>query len=82
MKKEEKIEQHEKSQTRKKYAARGESSTKMMTFRCDTENVTDLEACSNKGRTINEALREWFRSRNREEHDHHPNEDSMQDIES
>ena len=53
MKKEEK---YEKQYVRKQYAADGTRSQKMMTFRCDNENIVWLESKPNKGRYINELI--------------------------
>ena len=53
MKKEEK---NEKQYVRKQYAADGTRSQKMMTFRCDNENIDWLESKPNKGRYINELI--------------------------
>ena len=48
--------QEEKARVRKAYAAKGERSQKMMSFRIDYENVEWLEHQDNKGRTINNLL--------------------------
>lgn len=53
MKKEEK---NEKQYVRKQYAADGTRSQKILTFRCDNENITWLESKPNKGRYINELI--------------------------
>ena len=49
-------EKQEKQYVRKQYAADGTRSQKMMTFRCDNENITWLESKPNKGRYINELI--------------------------
>lgn len=46
-------------QERKKRAANGAASSKMMSFRIDADNVIFLNSVSNKGRTVNDALRRW-----------------------
>ena len=51
-----KQEKEEKSRVRKAYAAKGERSQKMMSFRIDYENAEWLEQQENKGRTINNLL--------------------------
>lgn len=43
-------------QERKKRAANGGASSKMMSFRIDAENVAFLEGVSNKGRLVNQLL--------------------------
>ena len=48
--------QEEKTRVRKVYAAKGERSQKMMTFRIDLENAEWLEHQDNKGRTINNLI--------------------------
>jgi len=45
-----------KARVRKAYAAKGERSQKMMTFRVDLENVDWLEQQVNRGRYINELI--------------------------
>lgn len=51
-----KQEKEEKARVRKSYAAKGERSQKMMSFRIDYENAEWLEQQDNKGRTINNLL--------------------------
>lgn len=46
----------EKKRVRKAYAADGERSQKMMTFRCDLENMEWLQLQNNKGRYLNELI--------------------------
>lgn len=43
--------------TRRKYAKRGETNQKMMSFRLDQENEFWLSSFSNKGRYINNLIR-------------------------
>lgn len=43
--------------TRRKYAKRGETSQKMMSFRLDQENEFWLSSFPNKGRYINNLIR-------------------------
>lgn len=49
-------EKNEKQYVRKQYAADGTRSQKMMTFRCDNENIVWLESKPNKGRYINDLI--------------------------
>lgn len=51
-----KQEKNEKEYVRKAYAPRGERSQKMVTFRCDNENITWLESQTNKGRYLNNLI--------------------------
>lgn len=51
-----KQEKEEKARIRKAYAAKGERSQKMMSFRIDFENAEWLEQQENKGRTINNLI--------------------------
>lgn len=51
-----KQEKEEKARVRKAYAAKGERSQKMMSFRIDYENAEWLEQQDNKGRTINNLI--------------------------
>lgn len=52
------MEQNENKQERKAYAKRGQRSQKMVTFRLDNELIDQLEQVQNKGRFINDAIRE------------------------
>lgn len=52
------MEQNENKQERKAYAKRGQRSQKMVTFRLDNDLIESLEKCKNKGRFINDAIRE------------------------
>ncbi len=54
------MEKQEKERVRKAYAPKGEKSQKMMTFRVDLEVWDMLEHVPNKGRLINDLVREWF----------------------
>ena len=56
-------------QQRKQRAKNGTRSQKMVNFRADEDVVKFLETCLNKGRAINEAIREYKRARNKPEHD-------------
>lgn len=61
------MKENEKREPLRKARKRGETTQKLMTFRCDLDVAELLEQVSNKGRTINEALKEWFRSRIKDE---------------
>lgn len=50
----------EKLRVRKEYSKDG-ASQKMMSFRVDLDVLELLEHAPNKGRLINDAVREWFR---------------------
>lgn len=64
-------------QTRKEYSRKGERTQKMMTFRADADVQEILTKVANKGRLLNDLVKEWWRSRNCEEHDHHPDEEQI-----
>lgn len=51
-----KKEKEERERVRKAYAPKGETSQKMVTFRCDLENIEWLESKVNKGRYINDLI--------------------------
>lgn len=46
----------EQQRTRKEYARKGTRSQKMVSFRCDNDNVEWLESQPNKGRYINDLI--------------------------
>ena len=52
------MEENEKKQERKAYAKRGQRSQKMVTFRLDNVLEKYLDEVTNKGRFINEAIRQ------------------------
>ena len=49
--------EEKKERSRRKYAKRGETSQKMMSFRLDQENEYWLSSFPNKGRYINNLIR-------------------------
>lgn len=49
--------EEKKERTRRKYAKRGETSQKMLSFRLDNENAFWLSTMPNKGRYINNLIR-------------------------
>ena len=51
------MEEEKTERTRRKYAKRGETSQKMMSFRLDQENEFWLSSFPNKGRYINNLIR-------------------------
>ena len=51
------MEDEKKERTRRRYAKRGETSQKMMSFRLDQENEYWLSTFPNKGRYINNLIR-------------------------
>ena len=63
--------EEKKVQQRTKYAKKGESEMKMISFRADAETVKYLEKAGNKGRLINKLVQRWGRR--------HPWEDPDQD---
>lgn len=67
----------QKERQRKAYSKDG-SAQKMMSFRCDLDVAEMLQQVANKGRLINDLIREWYRARNKEEHDYHPDEDGIE----
>lgn len=50
---------NEEKQERRKYAKAGSRSGKMISFRCDYDCIKILESCKNKGRLINELIKEY-----------------------
>lgn len=71
--------EQEKVRVRKAGIQKGQRTQKMMAFRIDSDVQAILEKVQNKGRVVNEAVKEWWRSRNREEHDYSPDEDRIED---
>ena len=49
------------TQKRKKYAAKGERTSKMVSFRADEGTTKILDLVANKGRLINRLVQEWGR---------------------
>lgn len=62
---------------RKDNIKRGQRTQKMMSFRIDDEVQDILEKVTNKGRLINDLIKEWWKSRNIEEHDYSPEENEV-----
>lgn len=47
-------------QVRKERAANGQCTSRMMSFRMDADVVSYLQKVTNKGRTVNDAVRRWM----------------------
>lgn len=71
--------EQEKERLRKVGRKKGQLTQKLMAFRIDKDVQDILEKVQNKGRVVNEAVKEWWRSRNREEHDYSPEEYRIED---
>ena len=56
-------------QQRKERAKNGTRTQKSMCFRVDNDVQEMLTSFMNKGRAINEAIREYYKARNKPEHD-------------
>ena len=69
----------DKERIRKAGIQKGQRTQKMMAFRIDEDVQAILEKVQNKWRVVNEAVKEWWISRNREEHDYSPDEDRLED---
>lgn len=67
----------EKQRERKQDIKRGVRTQKMMTFRCDNDVAEILSSVANKGRLLNDLVKEWWKSRNRHEEDYHPGENNI-----
>lgn len=50
------MEENKTTQPRKQYAKRGEKSSKMLSFRIDSDNLAWLNTQANKGRVINDLI--------------------------
>lgn len=64
----------EKQRERKQDIKRGVRTQKMMSFRCDKDVEEILSSVSNKGRLLNDLVKEWWNSRNQHEEDFQPGE--------
>lgn len=65
----------EKERIRKAGRKAGQTTQKMMAFRVDNEVAEILATVANKGRLLNELVKEWAASRNRKRVDY-PTEDN------
>lgn len=70
------MEEQEK-QTRKNYAKRGEKSQKMMSFRVDNDVWELLSKVGNKGRFLNDLVKDYFTNSNKKEIDYPPEENNI-----
>lgn len=57
---------------RKAEIKKGQRTQKMMSFRCDNDVADILSRVVNKGRLLNDLVKEWAKSRNRVETDDPP----------
>ena len=55
----------------------GQRTQKMMAFRCDNDVAEILATVANKGRLLNDLVKEWAASRNRKETDYPPEENDI-----
>lgn len=69
-------------QIRKSYAKRGACNSKMMSFRCDGDNLGFLAKVANKGKLINDLLRDYFGKIKAEPADYPPEENELDYYES
>lgn len=68
-------------QERKSRSKNGERTQKMMTFRVDNDVAAILAAARNKGRLINNVIREWARTHPlMEPQDYPPEENNLDDY--
>lgn len=70
-------EEKKNKQERRAYAKRGACTSKMMSFRCDGDNVTCLQRVMNKGKLINDLLRDYFCGLPQEPEDYDPDENNI-----
>lgn len=71
-------------QQRKKYAKAGVKTGKMCSFRLDWETMDILEHAGNKGRLINDLVKEWWRKQappSTHDDDANPAEEDGHDVE-
>ena len=75
------MEKDSNKQERKSRSKNGERTQKMMTFRVDNDVSAILASARNKGRLINNVIREWARAHPiREPQDYPPEENSLEDY--
>ena len=67
----------EKERIRKAGRKAGQTTQKMMAFRVDNEVAEILATVANKGRLLNELVKEWAASRNRKRVDYPPEENNI-----
>lgn len=72
-------------QRRKKYAKAGVKTGKMCSYRLDWETMDILDHVGNKGRLINDLIKEWWKKQKPSstyDADANPKEDDGHDVES
>lgn len=57
----------DKRRIRKEYKKQAGRTQKVQSYRIDLDIIENLKSVANKGRLINDLLREYFRSRNQDE---------------
>lgn len=67
----------EKARIRKDGIKKGKQTTKMMTFRCDLDALEILQQVKNKGRLINDLIRNWGRTHREPIVDYAPEENDI-----
>lgn len=74
--------EEKKERIKKEYDRKNGQTQKLMTFRCDLENIEALKTIANRGRLINSLLRDYFESKNRDESylDRDPAGDTSEDT--
>lgn len=75
------MENNKQVQTRKQYVKKGKCTSKMMSYRCDGDNLSRLRSVMNKGKLINDLLREYFSRLPNEPMDYPPDENLIEDME-
>lgn len=73
------MESNEKQQ-RRAYAKHGSRTSKMMSFRCDGDNLGFLAKIANKGKLINDLLRDHFIGLKPEPGDTSPKENEIEEY--
>lgn len=71
------MEKQENERVRKEGRKKGQRTQKMMAFRCDIDVAEILATVANKGRLLNDLVKEWEASRNRKEIDYPPEENNI-----
>lgn len=71
------MEKQEKERVRKEGRKVGQRTQKMMAFRCDNDVADILATVANKGRLLNDLVKEWASSRNRKRVDYPPEENNI-----
>lgn len=74
------MEEKKETQPRRKYAAKGERNSKMISFRADADVVRILEHVRNKGRLLNDLVRCWRDGRRYAGDEVSPREDDLDEY--